>query len=368
MIYDYHVVLGVIAASFGIAGYVIYIRSILRGFTRPHIFTWLIYVIVDGTIFAAQLAGGGGPGAFVVLTGAVANAAIVILAFQRGEKNITLSDWACFILALLAILLWWITNSPLSAVLTLTVANALAYIPTFRKSFVKPHEESVSIWALDVLRFGISIFALSALNLTTVLFPATVVLLNSLMASTILLRRRQLAIIPPIMNVTLIGMAGAGKSYIGKRLADRLGHTFLDIDSVLEEMHGEKVEKILEELGDEKFIETEEKAIISATSGKDRHVFSPGGSSIYEQDAMRHLGNISHIVFLKVPFSVIEKRIGHSPARLGRVVGLGDKSFEELYNERTALYEKYAHHSIESEKLTADETVQAIVDFLNKKR
>ena len=66
MIYDYHVVLGVIAASFGIAGYVIYIRSILRGFTRPHIFTWLIYVIVDGTIFAAQLAGGGGPGAFVV--------------------------------------------------------------------------------------------------------------------------------------------------------------------------------------------------------------------------------------------------------------------------------------------------------------
>ena len=96
MIYDYHVVLGVIAASFGIAGYVIYIRSILRGFTRPHIFTWLIYVIVDGTIFAAQLAGGGGPGAFVVLTGAVANAAIVILAFQRGEKNITLSDWACF--------------------------------------------------------------------------------------------------------------------------------------------------------------------------------------------------------------------------------------------------------------------------------
>ena len=77
------------------------------------------------------------------------------------------------------------------------------------------------------------------------------------------------------MNVTLIGMAGAGKSYIGKRLADRLGHTFLDIDSVLEEMHGEKLEKILEELGDEKFIETEEKAIISATSGKDRHVFSP---------------------------------------------------------------------------------------------
>src|SRR3989344_4631581 len=191
--YDYHVVLGIIAVSFGVAGYVIYIRSIIRGFTRPHIFTWLIYVVIDGTIFLAQLAGGGGPGAFVVLSGVFANTLIVILAFRRGEKNITFSDWACFILALFAILFWWITSSPLSAVLTLTLANLLAYIPTFRKSYAKPHEESISIWALDVLRFGVSIFALSAFNLTTVLFPATVVISNSVMTSTILLRRRRLA-------------------------------------------------------------------------------------------------------------------------------------------------------------------------------
>lgn len=193
MIYDYHVVLGIIAASFGIAGYVLYIRSILQGFTRPHIFTWLIYVIIDGTICAAQLAGGGGAGAFVVAIGVVANAAIVILSFRRGEKHITRSDWACFVLALLAIPLWWLTSDPLSAIVILVVANLLAYIPTFRKSYAKPHEESASIWALDVLRFGISIFALSALNLTTVLFPATVVLSNAVMTSTILLRRRRLA-------------------------------------------------------------------------------------------------------------------------------------------------------------------------------
>jgi len=169
------------------------------------------------------------------------------------------------------------------------------------------------------------------------------------------------------MNVTLIGMAGAGKSYIGKRLADRLNYTFVDVDLVLEKLHGKALEKILEELGDEKFIETEAKAIISATASKDRHVFSPGGSSIYEPEAMQHLGNVSHIVFLKVPLSVIEKRIGNSSARLGRVVGLGDKSFEELYNERTALYEKYAHHIIEPEQFSVEETVQAIVDFLDSR-
>ena len=193
MVYDYHVVLGIIAASFGVAGYVIYIRSILRGFTRPHIFTWLVYVIIDGTVAVAQLAGGGGPGAFVVLIGVFANTLIVILAFRRGEKNITFSDWACFLLALLSILFWWITSSPLSAVLTLTLANILAYVPTFRKSYAKPHEESVSIWTLDVLRFGISIFALSSLNLTTALFPVSAVIANSSLVATILLRRRRLA-------------------------------------------------------------------------------------------------------------------------------------------------------------------------------
>jgi len=190
---DYHVLLSVVAASFGIAGYFIYIRSIFRGLTRPHIFTWLVYALVDGTISAAQFAGGGGPGAFVVFVGVLANSFIAILAFRRGEKNITASDWVCFILALLAILFWWITSDPLSAVLTLVLANLLAYVPTFRKSYAKPHEESVSIWALDILRFGISIFALSSLNLTTALFPITVVFSNSLMTSTILLRRRQLA-------------------------------------------------------------------------------------------------------------------------------------------------------------------------------
>lgn len=162
-------------------------------------------------------------------------------------------------------------------------------------------------------------------------------------------------------------MAGAGKSYIGERLAQRLAYEFLDIDKVLEKMHGKELEKILEELGDELFLQTESKAIIAATKGKDKHVFSPGGSAIYEPEAMEHLDTISRIVFIKVPLSTIEKRIGNSPTRLGRVVGLRNKSFKDLLEERTSLYEKYAHHVIHTENLSADESVQAIVDFLRNR-
>ncbi len=149
------------------------------------------------------------------------------------------------------------------------------------------------------------------------------------------------------MNVTLIGMAGAGKSYVGKRLAKKLGYDFLDIDEVMEDIHKKELEKVLEDLGDEKFIESEGRAIIDSTKGKKDHVFSPGGSSIYEPDAMEHLQDISKIIYLRVPFGVIQKRIGTSPERMGRIVGLGKKTFRQLYGERTALYEKYADHTVD---------------------
>ena len=168
------------------------------------------------------------------------------------------------------------------------------------------------------------------------------------------------------MNVTLIGMAGAGKSYIGKRLARQLRFEFLDIDEVLERMHGKALEKILEELGDELFLQTESKAIIDSTAGKDKHVFSPGGSAIYESEAMQHLDSISHIVFLRVPLETLDKRIGNSPSRMGRVVGLRNKSFKVLLEERTVLYEKYAHNIVDIENLSVQESVDAIMIFLKR--
>lgn len=166
------------------------------------------------------------------------------------------------------------------------------------------------------------------------------------------------------MNLTLIGMAGAGKSYVGKRLAQKLGFGFLDIDGYLEEQYGKELEKIVEEMGDEAFIEAEGRAIIEATSGKDSHIFSPGGSSIYEPEAMEHLARISRIVYLRAPFATVERRIGGSAARMGRIVGIRGKSFRQLFDERVCLYEKYAHLSLPVEDDAAETTVARIEDFL----
>ena len=189
---DYHAVLAAISIAFGAAGYIIYITSIFRGATKPHVFTWLIYALVDVIVFAAQLVEGGGPGAWATALGAFGNAAIFLLALRFGEKRVMTLDRVCLLGALLGIVLWQITSNPLTAVVVLTITNTLAVVPTIRKSYWRPFEESISIWGLDIARFGLALFALSTFNSTTALFPAGVVVTNSVLVGMILLRRRAL--------------------------------------------------------------------------------------------------------------------------------------------------------------------------------
>ncbi len=192
---DYHVVLGAIAALLGIVGYALYFRSIFRGITKPHLFTWVSYSLVDFIVFAAQVVKGGGPGAWTILTGQIGSLAVSVLALRFGEKHITKSDWASFIGVLCAIMLWIATKDPLGAVVISTVINFLAIAPTIRKSYVKPFEESMSIWILDTIRFSLSMTALASFNLTTALFPAAIVVGNLILIGTIAVRRRVLT--PP---------------------------------------------------------------------------------------------------------------------------------------------------------------------------
>ena len=193
MAYDYHIILGALSVILGLLGYAIYFRSIFYGKTKPHIFTWVTYFLIDTIVFFAQTLKGAGPGAWGTLVGAVGGLFVSIIALRRGEKHITKSDWVSFIGALFAIWLWQATSNPLIAVAIATAINFLAIFPTLRKSYNNPFEESISIWLLDLIRYGISIVALVAINWTTVLFPVGLVVTNAILVGTILIRRRVLA-------------------------------------------------------------------------------------------------------------------------------------------------------------------------------
>lgn len=192
MAYDYHALFGVVSVLLGLVGYGFYFRSIFRGETKPHLFTWLIYAILDVIVFAAQVLNGAGPGAWVTLTGIIGTSGVALASFRYGERHITKSDWTSFIAALSAIILWLLTNNALTAVIIAAVINFLAMWPTFRKAYWKPGEESTSIWLVDSIRYSVALAALASFTLTTAMFPAALVFGDVLLIVMILIRRRQL--------------------------------------------------------------------------------------------------------------------------------------------------------------------------------
>jgi shikimate kinase len=162
------------------------------------------------------------------------------------------------------------------------------------------------------------------------------------------------------MNITLIGMAGAGKSTIGKALAKTLDYTFIDVDRLITENTGMPLQMLIDKQGDSALIRFEEEAILRLDQ-VGGFVISPGGSVVYSEKAMQHLKRMSKIVFLDVPFRSIVKRIPN--ARKRGIVGLKDRSLKELFEERTILYRNYADFSV---KLKDKDNVQRLVEKIIK--
>lgn len=185
--------IGAIGIALTLFAFYPYIRSIVRGTARPHVFSWVIWGITTFVVFLAQLQAGGGVGAWVTDVSGTITLGVAVLAWlRRADVNITRTDWVYFVLALLSIPLWYATSDPLWAVVVLTTVDLLGFGPTMRKLYADPHSESLGFYALIMVRNGLSLAALQQYSLTTVLFPAAIGLGCGVLVVLALLRRRAL--------------------------------------------------------------------------------------------------------------------------------------------------------------------------------
>lgn len=147
-------------------------------------------------------------------------------------------------------------------------------------------------------------------------------------------------------GITLIGMPGSGKSTVGNVLAARLGWKFVDLDILILEKEGIGHEKILAQNGAQALLDLENKYTLELDmTGV---VFSPGGSIVYSAPAMEKLRRDTLIVYLDVPLEEVRVRIGENPGNSRGIVGLEEKGLDGLFTERTPLFAKYAHYTIQS--------------------
>ena len=186
------VILTILATTIGLIAYYPYVRDVLKAVTKPHAFSWLIWALLESIAFFAQLSKGGGIGALVTGASALVVLFIAIQSLRSKDKDITLFDWLAFAGAIIGLLLWRLTDDALFAVILVSVTDALAFLPTFRKTFYRPNEETLSEYGLSAVKWLIGIFALQTLNLTTWLYPASLVLTNSTFVIMGLIRKNKL--------------------------------------------------------------------------------------------------------------------------------------------------------------------------------
>lgn len=161
-------------------------------------------------------------------------------------------------------------------------------------------------------------------------------------------------------NIVLIGMPGCGKSTVGVLLAKVLGMSFVDTDVVLQAREKRKLQSIIDEIGIDAFLRMEEEAVLSVDFTDT--VIATGGSVVYGERAMEHLHRSGIVIYIRLPYDEIEKRLSNLATR---GVTLRDgQTLRDLYCERIPLYEAQADLVFDSVGCDIEETVAGVASML----
>lgn len=182
-------VVGIVAIVIALIGYIPYIRDMIAGKTKPHIFSWLVWGIQTLIGFIAQISDNAGPGAWP--TGLTVFICFFIVAYgiRRGIKNITPLDWFAFSMGIGATIVWAVTKTPLYSVLLITAADIFGWIPTIRKTYTQPYSETLGSYILIGTKHVLSLFALQHISIITALYPFYLVLMNMFFIVFVIARR-----------------------------------------------------------------------------------------------------------------------------------------------------------------------------------
>lgn len=185
-------VLSIIAIVLVFIGYVPYFRDIRKGKTQPHVFSWFIWTLVTGIVYGLQVQAGAGSGAWITLAITIVSLGVFLWSFTVGTKHIRRTDFVFLVLALVALVFWLYAKQPVISIILLSTTEMLGFIPTVRKTWDKPHSETLSFYLITTFRHGLSIAALSKYTIVTWLYPVTWTAANAVFAILLVLRRRQI--------------------------------------------------------------------------------------------------------------------------------------------------------------------------------
>ena len=181
---------GILAVVAGLTSFLPYLRDIFRKKTTPHIYSWLVWSILQITGVIAMISGDAGYGSLGLAMGALVSIVVFILAFKYGTRNITKFDTVCLIGALVAILVWIFQKDAFYSVILITVIDFVGFLPTYRKGYFEPNSETAMLYFMSAVSNIFAILSIANYSVVTTLYVASLVATNGFIVTLLLVRRR----------------------------------------------------------------------------------------------------------------------------------------------------------------------------------
>lgn len=187
------VVLGVLAGLIGIADTIPYIRDTLRGATRPHRGTWLIWGVLAIVVCLSQYADGASWSLIMAAVQAVVTGLIFLLSIRHGEGGLSRTELVMIAIASVGVVGWLVVDEPLVATACVVAADLVGAAMMVPKTFRDPESETLVTFAFASVGGAFAAGAVGSLDLSLLLYPVYYCLVNGAIALLIVHRRSVLA-------------------------------------------------------------------------------------------------------------------------------------------------------------------------------
>ncbi|MCB2154956.1 shikimate kinase [bacterium] len=165
--------------------------------------------------------------------------------------------------------------------------------------------------------------------------------------------------------VVLTGLMGAGKTEVGRELADMLGYEFIDTDTLVASRAGKSINQIFDQEGETTFRKME-REIIEELKDTKGAVISVGGGAPTDAANRAILNRLGHVVYLKASPKELFLRMKNDQSRPLLRTKDPEGRLRELLSEREFVYEQ-ANITIDTEDLTVPEVVDKLIDEMAKR-
>lgn len=184
-------IFGYISALLSILMVFPYIWDTLRKETKPERASWFIWLVLGSISFFSQMAKGATDSLWLTAGQTIAVVIVFLLSIKYGVGGFTKRDIRALIGAGFGLILWYLTQEALFALIIVILIDAIGVSLTAIKSYAEPETETLSTWFLSGTSGIFGMLAVGSFDLILLLYPLYIVLANYIIVGTIIFGRRQ---------------------------------------------------------------------------------------------------------------------------------------------------------------------------------